>query len=211
MQILRLHLGSIHVIDTPWPVHGFLVLHPSLGAVVIDTGCGGPEPLMRDFRVVNRTIADALAEHDVSPADVQLLVNTHLHFDHCGQNPSFPHARMVVQRAEYERVQREDADIHRWLDASGVKFELVDGDIALADDLRLVTTPGHTAGHQSVLATTDAGTEVFVGDAVFTRRIWDGSISELPRLQADDEQAWRRSLDALHALVPAAVHFCHDT
>src|SRR5438132_10459770 len=140
MQVLRLDVGSIHVIDEPWPVHGFAVLHPRLGVVLIDTGCGGPDMLMREFRVVNRSIADALGEHGLSPADITTLVNSHLHFDHCGQNPVFPHAAMHVQRAEYERVRREGGAMWEWLESTGLTFELLDGDASLAHDLRLVCT-----------------------------------------------------------------------
>jgi glyoxylase-like metal-dependent hydrolase (beta-lactamase superfamily II) len=49
-------------------------------------GVGGPQHALDDWRVVNRSAADALAELDLSPADTGLVINTHLHFDHCGQN-----------------------------------------------------------------------------------------------------------------------------
>jgi N-acyl homoserine lactone hydrolase len=211
VDVLRLHLATIHVVEDPWPVHGFVVLHPSLGAVLIDTGCGGPEALLREYRVVNRSVADALAEHGLSPADVRIVVNTHLHFDHCGQNPLFVHARLCVQRRELERVRREEGDVSEWLSAAGVKFELFDGDVALADDLRVVATDGHTTGHQSVLADTERGTELFVGDAAFRRTVWESPGSEqLAPGQAEDVETWRSSLERLRALNPARVHFCHD-
>jgi len=211
MDVLRLNLATIHVVDDPWPVHGFVVLHPSLGAVLIDTGCGGPEALLREFRVVNRSVADALAEHGLSPADVRIVINTHLHFDHCGQNAVFSHARLCVQRRELERVQREEREVYEWLSATGVQFELFDGDVALANDLRVVATDGHTSGHQSVLADTERGTELFVGDAAFRRTVWDSPGAEqLAPGQAEDVESWRRSLERLRALTPARVHFCHD-
>lgn len=211
MRIERLDLGTINVAEKPWPVHGFAVLHDSLGTVLIDTGCGGPDELLREYRVVNRTVADALAVHDLSPADVSLVINTHLHFDHCGQNPAFPHARFVVQRSEHERVRIEGGPVWQWLEATGVKFELLDGDTTLADDLQLIATRGHTVGHQSVVASSDAGTELFVGDAAFRHAIWrDPSTRPLPPGQADDESAWHESLARLRALKPARVHFCHD-
>jgi N-acyl homoserine lactone hydrolase len=212
VQIHRLHLATLIVVEEPWPVHGFVLLHPQLGAVLVDTGCGGPEELLREFRVVNRNVADALAEHDLSPADVSLVINTHLHFDHCGQNPVFAHARMVVQRTELERVHRDGDEMSEWLKSTGVRFELLHGDVALADDLRVVATPGHTRGHQSVLATGAGGVDMFVGDAAFRRSIWDApDAAELPPGQASDVDAWQRSLAVLHEAQPARVHFCHDT
>ena len=211
-DVIRLHLAEISVVDRPWPVHGFVILHPQLGAVLVDTGCGGPDALLREFRVVNRSVQGALAEHDLAPADVGLVVNTHLHFDHCGQNPVFEHARLCVQRTELDRVQREEPDMRQWLESTGIRFELFDGDVTLADDLHLVATPGHTVGHQSVIADTERGVEVFVGDAAYTRRIWDtrGDVSTLPPGQAADIEAWRTSLRSLRGREPARVHFCHD-
>ena len=195
IQIKRLDLGHLYVVSKPWPVHGFVILHDTLGAVLVDTGCGGPDELLREYRVVNRTVAGALALHGLSPADITMVVNTHLHFDHCGQNAAFPHAPILVQRAEHDRVFRERDEMAEWLEASGTVFELVDGDHALADDLRLVTTPGHTVGHQSVIATTGAGIDLFIGDAAYTRAIWDRGpdVTRLPPGQASDGDAWRRS------------------
>ena len=211
-EVIRLHLAELYVVEEPWPVHGFVILHPRLGAVLVDTGCGGPDALLREYRVVNRSVAAALAEHDLSPADVRLVINTHLHFDHCGQNPAFDHARLCVQRAELERVRREEDDMSRWIEATQIRFELFEGDISLADDLHVVVTPGHTVGHQSVVARTERGVELFVGDAAYTRSVWDadGETTKLPPGQAEDIDAWRSSLRGLREINPARVHFCHD-
>ena len=67
LEIKRLHLASLRGVDgRRWPVHGFLVTHPG-GAVLVDTGVGGPQHVLDDWRVVNRSVADALAE--LGPAD----------------------------------------------------------------------------------------------------------------------------------------------
>jgi N-acyl homoserine lactone hydrolase len=210
--VLRLDLGSLHVLDDPWPVHGFAVLDRRLGVVLMDTGCGGPDSLLREYRVVNRSIADALLVHGLSPADVTMVVNTHLHFDHCGQNGVFPHAPIHVQRAELERVRHEGGAVWEWLESTGSRFELLDGETELSDGMRVLSTPGHTAGHQSVLAGTAEGVEMFVGDAAFRRAIWETEdASDLPPGQADDLAAWQQSLRALRGMEPDVVHFCHDT
>ena len=89
LELKRLHLASLRGVDgREWPVHGFVVTHPG-GAVLVDTGVGGPQEVLNDWRVVNRSVADALAELDMTPADIGLVINTHLHFDHCGQNAVF--------------------------------------------------------------------------------------------------------------------------
>jgi N-acyl homoserine lactone hydrolase len=190
---------------------GYVILHDSLGVILVDTGCGGPDEVLRYFKVVNRAVADALADHGLAPIDVTMVINTHLHFDHCGQNPAFAHAPLMVQRAERERILRERDEVTDWIEASGIQFELVDGDIDLASDLRIATTPGHTAGHQSVIATTALGPELFIGDAAYTRAVWNHpDMPALPDGQAADVDAWHRSLDSLRSVAPARVHFCHD-
>ena len=81
LEVKRLHLASLRGLDgREWPVHGFVVTHPG-GAVLVDTGCGGPDEVLSDWRVVNRSVADALAGLDMTPADIGLVINTHLHFD----------------------------------------------------------------------------------------------------------------------------------
>src|SRR3979411_3032084 len=110
------------------PVHGFVVKHPRAGAILIDTGVGWPTELVQEWRVVNRRAADALAEHDLSPADVRIVINSHLHFDHCGQNAVFKHAPFYIQRSEVERSRRETNAGAEGRHFAGARFELGEGD-----------------------------------------------------------------------------------
>src|SRR6202034_242618 len=151
-----------------WPVHGFVVTHPG-GAVLVDTGVGGPEDVLSDWRVVNVAAADALAELDMSPADISLVINTHLHFDHCGQNAVFKHAPFYVQRAELDRARRESLDLSEWFDFMGARFELLDGDTEILPGLAVIATPGHTVGHQCVVTRAgDGSLHLPVGRAAYT-------------------------------------------
>jgi hypothetical protein len=69
LEIVRLHLAHIESFNG-MPVHGFVIKHPRAGAILVDSGVGwGNEQLIREWRVVNHHAADALAEHDLSPAD----------------------------------------------------------------------------------------------------------------------------------------------
>jgi glyoxylase-like metal-dependent hydrolase (beta-lactamase superfamily II) len=155
MEITRLHLASLAGIDGGrWPVHGFVITHPG-GAVLVDTGVGGPPDMLDDWRVVNRSVADALAELDMSPADIGLVINTHLHFDHCGQNAVFRHAPVYVQRAELSRAKRESPELCEWFDFMNARFELLDGDAEVLPGLEVIATPGHTEGHQCVVVRGD--------------------------------------------------------
>jgi N-acyl homoserine lactone hydrolase len=211
LEVKRLHLASLRGMDgLRWPVHGFVVTHPA-GAVLVDTGVGGPQDLLNDWRVVNRTAADALAEWDMTPADIGLVINTHLHFDHCGQNAVFKHAACYVQRAELDRAQRESPELYSWFDFMNARFEVLDGDAEVLPGLRVIATPGHTSGHQCVIVESAAGTsDVLIGDAAYTPLQYAGpAAGELPRGQASDPAAWRDSLHRIHAIAPSRVHFCH--
>ena len=211
-EIKRLHLADLEVAGSIWPVHGFVVTHQA-GALLVDTGVGGWDELLSDWRVVNRSVADALADIEMSPADIGLVINTHLHFDHCGQNAVFAHAPYYVQRTEVERAKVESRELFDWFGFMNARFELLDGDAAIAPGVRVITTPGHTSGHQSVLVTVaDGAEEVLIGDAAYTSALYSGPAdARLPDGQASDRSAWARSLQRIKTAGPAAVHFCHDT
>ncbi len=212
LEIVRLHLAHIKGFNDI-PVHGFVIKHPRAGAILVDSGVGwGDEDLIREWKVVNRHAADALAEHDLSPADVKIVINSHLHFDHCGQNAVFKQAPFYVQRGELDRA-RKSGDAIQWFDFAGARFELLDGDAEIAEGVRVVATPGHTTGHQSVLVDTADGSAVMIGDAAYTADIYaqaaDADLSKWPG-QHENREQWTHSIERLHGLHPHAVHFCHD-
>ena len=212
LEIKRLHLASLRGIDgREWPVHGFVVTHPG-GAVLVDTGCGGPDEVLNDWRVVNRSVADALAGLDMTPADIGLVINTHLHFDHCGQNAVFAHAPCYVQRTELDRAKREASQLYDWFGFMNARWELLDGDTEILPGLSVITTPGHTVGHQCVVVATDGQADLLIGDAAYTPRQFAGPPdNEVPPGQASNLAAWRGSLDRIRSLEPDRVHFCHHT
>jgi N-acyl homoserine lactone hydrolase len=208
LSVQRLHLASLRGVDgREWPVHGFVVTSAS-AAVLVDTGVGGPQHVLDDWRVVNRSVASALADLDMTPGDIDLVVNTHLHFDHCGQNSVFKHAPFYVQRGELSRMRTEASELYDWFDFMNARFELLDGDAEIMPGLTVVATPGHTVGHQCVVVN---GSDVLIGDAAYTPALYSDPSMALPPGQAADEEAWRSSLVRLRALAPERVHFCHHT
>jgi N-acyl homoserine lactone hydrolase len=209
LSIQRLHLASLRGPDgREWPVHGFVVADGSTAALV-DTGVGGPQHVLDDWRVVNRSVADALGDLGMSPADITLVVNTHLHFDHCGQNAVFAHAPVYVQRAELERATVDSPELCEWFGWMNARFELLDGDSEILPGLSVLSTPGHTIGHQCVVVN---GTDVLIGDAAYTPLLYETPdlVDKVPG-QAADVGLWRSSLDRVRALGASQVHFCHDT
>jgi len=209
-DIVRLHLGKIWLPDLRLeiPVHGFLVKHAD-GAGLVETGYGTGLALIKEYLPVMAPVADALREHDVDPSDIRWVVNSHLHFDHCGQNAVFHHAPFYVQRQEYERARRQAGySILEWFDFAGARFELVDGEAEVVPGVRLLTTPGHTPGHQSVRIDTTAGPAIIVGDAAWDVEQFEGGVP--PAGAMEDVPTYHASLRRLRALEPTAVHFCHD-
>ena len=213
LEIKRLTLAHLRGVDgLEWPVHGFVVTFPG-GAALVDTGVGGPQQWLTDWRVVNRSVADALDELGMTPGDIGMVINTHLHFDHCGQNAVFKRAAFFVQRTELDRARRESPQLVDWFDFMNARFELLDGDAEILPGLRAVATPGHTAGHQSVqVDSADGLTDVLVGDAAYgPRQYLEPDADQLPDGQAADVTSWRASVARIRAAAPDRVHFCHNT
>lgn len=120
-------------------------------------------------------VVAALATAGVRPEEIAVVIHTHLHYDHCGNNRLFPSARFFVQREELRYALAPTSfDASAYFapslglvpDFLGTKFELLDGDAEIVEGVRVITTPGHTPGHQSVMVNTSAGRYCIAGDAV---------------------------------------------
>ena len=159
------------------------------GLVLIDTGLGNKEgaKFREIYGIENEGqggqtwLEDGLGTLGFGPADVGLVVNTHLHFDHAGGNtrldgpgvvPTFPRARYVVQRGEHHWAthtnERTAASYfgHNWesILAAG-RFDLIEGEREIVPGIRSVASPGHTPFHQSVLIDGGNGERAFfLGD-----------------------------------------------
>ena len=115
------------------------------------------------FRILE--FEEALATVGLKPEDVDLIVHTHLHNDHCENDARCPNAEIVVQRAEYEFMLDPHPVDHRYypdiLDDLNVR--LVDGDAEIAEGVQVIFSPGHTVGGQSVAVNTVQGRAVITG------------------------------------------------
>ena len=126
-------------------------------------------------RAPAQELVSALASAGVRPEDVGIVIHTHLHYDHAGNNRLFSNARFFVQREELRyALATTSFDATAYFapslgitpDYLGTRFELLDGDAKIAEGVRVITTPGHTPGHQSVLVETGEGCYCIAGDAV---------------------------------------------
>jgi len=148
-----------------------LILTPK-EKILVDTGIGELPEKHRKYHEVKRkaeSLRVQLAQHGLKPEDIDIVVNTHLHFDHCGNNALFPNAKFVVQADEFRYAFAPDrfqqAAYIRELFDVGVDYELVHGRHQVADNVSVVPTPGHSVGHQSVIAKARDRNYVYCGDA----------------------------------------------
>ena len=150
--------------DERMPVYIHVIDHPD-ARVLVDTGMTELHPAVDDLDPRLYPLSDA----DLDLAGIDLVVNTHLHFDHCGGNHLFAGRPLYAQRQELEDARSlEDYTIREWVDPPGVEYRPVDGELELLPGLRLVPAPGHTRGMQVVLVETAARPLVVGGDvAVF--------------------------------------------
>jgi len=214
MRVLRLHLTDVTPSsDLPWarpafPVFAFLVDHPD-GPVLIDTGVGiGHDVIDELYSPVHYDLDEALAEHGVAVSDITTVISSHLHFDHCGQNNRFPHARVLVQRAEVAAAREPLYTVPEWAFPDGVELTEIDGDHRVTPGIEIIATPGHTVGHQSVLTDDGNGQRTIA----CCQGSWNAKSFSAAELGDDgwDPKIGAASMRRLHALKPTSVLFSHD-
>jgi len=169
-----------------------------------------------------QAVAAQLREKSIEPSSVKTVIMTHLHPDHASAIADFPEATFLISTAEWEAAThggQRDGYVKRQFD-HGFHYRLVDFDSNDANSfsgfarsfdvfgdgsVRIAFTPGHTAGHMSVVAQTPHGEVLIAGDAIFMRRTLD--TEHLPHMLFD-EHLFRRSLREITQYVketPGAV------
>jgi N-acyl homoserine lactone hydrolase len=172
------------------PVYVHVIDHPD-ARVLVDTGMTELHPAAADLDPRLRP----LSKQDFDLAGIDIVVNTHLHFDHCGGNHLFAGRPIYVQRRELEAAHSEDDYLREWVDAPGVEYVPVDGELELLRGIRLLPAPGHTPGTQLVVVETGRRPTVICGDVA----VWFGEL---------DEPSTEGQL-LVHALDPELVWLAH--
>jgi glyoxylase-like metal-dependent hydrolase (beta-lactamase superfamily II) len=154
-------------------------------------------------------LLEDLGRAGVRPEDVELVVNTHLHLDHCGWNtveqdgrlvPAFPNARYYIQRGEYDVAMHPNertratylAENFQPLIESG-QLELVDGEYQITPELRFLPAPGHTADHACIVLSSGGENALYTGDLVHNsigleRLPWIPALDVLPLVSLETKR-----------------------
>jgi N-acyl homoserine lactone hydrolase len=224
-EFAHLMEGGEGEITVPIPV--FLIEHPK-GRALFDTGLHPAcqhdpagrlgERLAGLFRIgfaPGEEVSARLEAIGRDPAKIDLLINSHFHFDHCGGNALIPNATLLVQRREWDAGMDPDSAARRGFNPRdfdlGHQLRLVDGEHDVFGDGSVTCLPtfGHTPGHQSLRVRTESGDIVLAADSCyFCRTLRE---RRLPRF-AYDKEAMLASLDRLEALERggARIVFGHD-
>jgi glyoxylase-like metal-dependent hydrolase (beta-lactamase superfamily II) len=152
--------------------------------ILVETGAGGKlDAKLRDiYGMDGPRLAESLRDYGVLPEDVDIVINTHLHFDHCGGNtrmerdravPAFPNAKYIVQKGEFDHAMRANErdrasyfpENYAPLEAAGL-LSLVEGDTTVVPGVELVRVPGHTADMQCVKLSGGGKTAFLFADLV---------------------------------------------
>jgi N-acyl homoserine lactone hydrolase len=223
---------GLHIPRSRWlwvPIPAFLVEHPTAGPFLIDTGLH--EQVATDIGAAlgraakiaftiemepQWAVPHQLRERGIDPAAIGLIVMTHLHYDHASGLSAFPDATVVVDEREWAGANRRggmlEGFLPRLFSTPGQQWRTLPAgveEIDLFGDglVRLRSTPGHTAGHRSVILRLSGDRELLLtGDAAYARRTIDDNL--LPLLTFDDDAyksslSWVRDWVAAHPDAPS--------
>jgi glyoxylase-like metal-dependent hydrolase (beta-lactamase superfamily II) len=187
-----------------------LLVRSSGKLVLIETGTGDKEGHRRQASpAADGNLMSELDAAGVRPEEVDIVVNTHLHADHCGWNtraegdravPTFPNARYLIQRGEWEAATHPNERTRATyfsenllpLEDAG-QLELIDGEHSVTPEITIIDTHGHTFDHASVVLSSGGETAIYIGDLVqhhiqLERTAWVASFDLLPLVSMETKK-----------------------
>ncbi|WP_433369337.1 MBL fold metallo-hydrolase [Actinoplanes sp. CA-142083] len=188
------------------PVLGYLIDHPHGGRVLVDTGMGRHPEVDAHYRPRRIPLAAALTTAGAKLDDIDYVVNCHLHFDHCGGNPQLAGRPVFTQRAELALARTTDHTLPELIDHPGARYEELDGEAEILPGVVILATPGHTAGHQSVVVARGDGTIVVAGQSHDNASLFTGDVLA-QHSGVGHYPVW---LHRILAFDPRQVVFAHD-
>ena len=146
--------------------------------ILVDTGGTPPDGVKWQpyFRTENESVENALHDIGVSAEDIDVVILTHLHWDHASNNHLFPNARFVVQQKEYDYLTAPEPEVKAGYETDLVlrtDYELVDGDVDILPGISVVLAPGHSVGMQCVVVETLADKYILGGDLITLFENWE--------------------------------------
>ncbi|MBB1259236.1 N-acyl homoserine lactonase family protein [Streptomyces alkaliterrae] len=195
------------------PVLAYLVRHDN-GLILFDTGIGEAGPgTEAHYRPRRRPLRDALAASGVALDDISMVVNCHLHFDHCGGSPLLAGTPILVQDVELATARRGGYTVDELIDFPGAVYEEVAGEAEIWPGVRIIPTPGHTEGHQSLVLRRRDGSLVLAGQAHdLASHFASEQLARHATLHGAEQPLppYRPWLDRLADFDPRRVLFAHD-
>jgi N-acyl homoserine lactone hydrolase len=160
IRVTAVRVAELLADGEPMPVYVHVIDHPD-ARVLVDTGMTQLHPAVADME----PRLYPLNEQDFDIGGVDIVINTHLHFDHCGGNHLFAGKPTYVQRQELDDARNQsDYTIPEWVDPPGMHYIAVDNELELLPGLRLLPAPGHTRGSQIVVIEGGGRPTIVAGD-----------------------------------------------
>ena len=183
--------------------------------ILIDTGIGELPEKYKKFHTMKRKpdegLRAQLQRYGLKPENIDVIINTHLHFDHCGNNKHFTNAKFYVQADElryaYVPDRFQKASYIRASFDVDVDYMPIQGSRKITENVSILPTPGHSIGHQSVVIRKDGKNYVYCGDAAPLRENLERR--NIPGVLYRSDQALQ-SIDKLRNIEAAVYIYSHD-
>jgi len=193
-----------------------LLIRSSGKTILVDTGLGtklSDKERDRFGLESSHGLVGNLRDVGVAPEQVDIVINTHLHSDHCGGNttldsngrprPTFPRAEYWIQRLEWADARYpNERTVRTYLPENLLPLEegqltLLRGDTPVTDEVRCLVTRGHTRAHQSVIIRSQGQTAIYLGDLApwkenMEKLAWTPAVDELPLETMETKRSIRR-------------------